>query len=120
MRLRVLNPNHEAYGRYGGRGVSICARWENFLNFLEDMGPRPEGKTLDRHPDKDGNYEPTNCRWATPKEQQNNLSSNRLVEYAGEVFTVSDLARKLGIKYETMYSRLTKGMPLDEWRGRPR
>lgn len=104
---------HQAFHRYGGRGVLVCERWENFLNFFEDMGPRPEGMTLDRFPDKDGNYEPGNCRWATPQQQQNNLSSNRFVEYQGEQFTVSELARKLGVNYETLYSRVTRGSPLD-------
>jgi hypothetical protein len=59
---------HEAR-YYAERGVLVCKRWEIFENFLADMGERPPGKTLDRWPDSDGNYEPTNCRWATPREQ---------------------------------------------------
>lgn len=60
------------YERYGGRGISVCDRWRNsFLIFLEDMGTRPEGKTLDRI-DNSGNYEPANCKWSTMKEQNNN------------------------------------------------
>ena len=76
MKDRCLNPNHVHYNRYGGNGVTICDRWldkENgFSNFLADMGERPEGTTLDRYPDTKGNYEPSNCRWATPKEQRAN------------------------------------------------
>lgn len=63
------------YPRYGGRGITVCERWRGecgFINFLADMGERPAGKTLDRYPNNDGNYELRNCRWATVKEQQNN------------------------------------------------
>lgn len=69
MHNRCNNPNSDWYHRYGGRGIKICERWDDFKNFLEDMGERPEGKTIDRYPNKDGNYEPQNCRWATAKEQ---------------------------------------------------
>ena len=72
MRQRCTNPNTAQWLDYGGRGISVCDRWADFRNFLEDMGERPEGKTLDRWPDKNGNYEPGNCRWATPKEQTEN------------------------------------------------
>lgn len=72
MIQRCRNPVNTNYYRYGGEGVQVCDRWLDFRNFLEDMGPRPEGKTLDRYPNPYGNYEPGNCRWATPKEQANN------------------------------------------------
>ena len=71
MKDRCQNSNCPAYKNYGGRGIAVCERWMDFANFLEDMGTRPEGKTLDRI-DNDGNYEPGNCRWATPKEQTQN------------------------------------------------
>jgi hypothetical protein len=73
MKQRCNNLNHVAYHRYGGAGVKVCERWNNsFENFLADMGERPEGKTLDRFPNAFGNYEPGNCRWATPVEQEAN------------------------------------------------
>lgn len=105
MRIRCLNKNHEAYHRYGGRGIGICDRWNAFEAFYEDMGARPEGCTLDRI-DVDGNYEPGNCRWATNQEQQNNASFNRHVEFDGERLTVAQLARRQGVKYVTLWSRL--------------
>jgi len=73
MLARCTNPRHEHYPDYGGRGITVCDRWQDsFEAFLEDMGPRPAGKTLDRYPDKNGNYEPGNCRWATWSEQNSN------------------------------------------------
>lgn len=69
--MRCLVPTATSYEDYGGRGVSIYEPWLDFTNFLNDMGERPEGMTLDRI-DSYGDYEPNNCRWATPKEQQRN------------------------------------------------
>lgn len=70
---RCYNPNHHAFQRYGGTGIKMCKKWfRSFAAFLKDMGRRPAGTTLDRYPDPAGNYEPRNCRWATPKQQGEN------------------------------------------------
>ena len=74
MKQRCINPKATGYKNYGGRGITICERWlgcGGFIHFLKDMGERPEGKSIDRI-DNDGNYEPSNCQWATKEEQQNN------------------------------------------------
>lgn len=72
MTERCANPKGTNWKDYGGRGITVCERWKKFENFLADMGERPEGKSIDRYPNNDGNYEIGNCRWATRSEQQRN------------------------------------------------
>lgn len=76
MLSRCENTNVSCYPRYGGRGISVCARWHDFRNFLADMGERPEGRSIDRI-DNDGNYERGNCRWATDAEQRANRRDSK-------------------------------------------
>jgi len=71
MIQRCRDPKATGFERWGGRGIRVCARWNRFDNFLGDMGERPDGTSIDRI-DNDGNYEPSNCRWATAKQQAGN------------------------------------------------
>lgn len=112
MITRCTNPNCFGYSDYGGRGIKVCDRWlgdQGFQNFLEDRGPRPEGMTLDRYPDKDGDYTPENCRWATDKEQANNKRNNRLITAFGSTQTLAQWAEETGISYSALKSRIRKG-----------
>ncbi len=92
MLTRCNNIKHGAYKHYGGRGITVCERWKKFANFLEDMGERPEGLTLDRI-DNDGNYEPGNCRWITHKENCNNKGPRRNVK--AKIIKIKRVAIKL-------------------------
>lgn len=115
MLARCLNPKATSYRNYGARGVSVCPRWrDSFENFLADMGGRPKGMTLDRHPNNDGNYEPGNCRWATPQQQANNTRVNVRYDYAGQSLTLSEIATLSGVDYEWLYQTVrTRGKSLE-------
>lgn len=107
MIARCKNKKNKRYPSYGGRGISVCRRWENFNNFLSDMGVRPEGKTIDRI-NNDGNYEPSNCRWADRYEQQANTRKARKCMINGAEFkTIGEAARLLGIHRATIQYRIT-------------
>ena len=95
MKGRCRNPNDKSYKNYGGRGITVCNRWNDFANFLEDMGERPEGMSLERK-DNNGNYEPSNCKWATRSDQQNNRRSNRLFTINGKTQTFTQWVREVG------------------------
>jgi hypothetical protein len=114
MRHRCYNPKTKCYHNYGGRGIKVCDRWlHSFSNFVEDMGMRPSGRhTLERI-DNDGNYEPSNCKWATYVEQINNRRTNRFLEFDGKRLTMAQWARELGIKKETLAGRIRRGGSID-------
>lgn len=108
MRQRCNNPNNDRYFRYGGRGIRVCEAWSDFAQFLRDMGPRPKGHTLERK-NNDGNYEPPNCKWATPKEQQNNTCLTIYVEHDGKRQTLSEWSKETGISLIALQARHARG-----------
>lgn len=112
---RCVNKKNDSYKDYGGRGIKVCERWREFKNFFEDMGKRPTDRhTLDRFPDNNGNYEPGNCRWATPDEQRRNMRSSVYVNYDGNKVLLLDLVEKLKLNRGVVYGRLKNGWKLED------
>lgn len=113
MRARCYpSPNSIYYKNYGSRGITVCERWMKFENFLADMGERPSSDySLDRI-DNDGNYEPTNCRWASHVVQSNNTRKVILLTHDGITLPLSFWGRRLNVHPNTLYSRLMKGWPV--------
>lgn len=112
MLSRCRNPKDDSFPSYGGRGISVCRGWYNFLCFLSDMGRRPSPKhTLDRI-DNNGNYEPGNVRWvATQKEQARNTRWNRKLTFNGVTKLVIEWAEETGLERCTIMRRLDRGWP---------
>jgi hypothetical protein len=112
MKRRCFNPTVKHHINYGGRGIGVCSRWLKFENFFADMGRCPAGMSLDRK-DNDLGYNPTNCRWATPKEQARNRRSNRLVSVDGRQITISEAAELAGKSKATIRGRLNRGWSIE-------
>lgn len=112
MMDRCYHSTCKSHRRYRGRGITVCKRWHSFENFLVDMGKRPIGRTLERV-NNDGNYRPSNCRWATHAEQVRNTSVNRRITFRGETLILTDWARKTGINQRTLFNRIDTGWPID-------
>jgi hypothetical protein len=108
MKDRCYNKKNLHFAEYGGRGITVCERWMDFVNFYEDMGDRKDGMTIDRI-NNDGNYEPGNCRWATRTVQQRNRRTNRLLTVDGETQCIAVFSEKYGIPFVTITSRLRRG-----------
>lgn len=115
MLTRCRNPRRAKYARYGARGIKVCDRWLTFENFFADMGEKPTGKTLDRRNNNRG-YSPSNCRWATKREQRLNSSQSvRWITYLGLKKCLSDWCRRFDIPLETAIYRMDKmGLPFRE------
>lgn len=120
MIRRCLNPKASGYHRYGGRGISVCAEWvDDVSRFVMDMGPRPPNCSLDRI-DFDGNYEPSNCRWATAQEQSENMSTTVLVTANGKTMSLSSWGRQLGMSAGALKHRIHLGMSPNDAMSIPR
>jgi len=113
MVARCVDPAHQAYRHYGGRGITVCAEWQSFSAFFKDMGLRPEGTSLDRI-DNNGNYCAINCRWATKDEQDSNKRNTVFCTVNGVRKPVSYWAKKLGISHSALTYRLSLGMPVED------
>lgn len=114
LRERCLNSRSKHFARYGGRGIRVCDRWNDFAAFLADMGKKPSPThSIDRE-DVNGHYEPGNCRWATPTQQANNRRNTVHVEANGETRPAAEAARAYGLNFATLKARLRRGMsPVD-------
>ena len=129
MKRRCLNPKSKSFSIYGGRGISVCERWQtSFEHFHADMGARPFATATIERVDNNGNYEPGNCRWATRREQMNNVRKNVILTVDGESATLAEWARRTGMNHASILGRLAKGWdtkralttPPREWPSRPR
>jgi len=106
---RCRNTKSKAYKNYGGRGITVCKRWLRFDQFIADVGKKPTlAHTLERK-NNEGMYRPSNCRWATKQEQQNNTRTNRLLTFNNETKTVAQWSRETGVNVNTLYGRLHRG-----------
>jgi len=108
-RQRCNNKDHKFYRLYGGRGIKVCGRWDDFRIFLSDMGRRPSSShSLDRI-DNNRGYAPENCKWSTTSEQNRNRKSTPLYTYKGEKKSVVYFSEKYKINKQTLWTRIYKG-----------
>lgn len=107
MKQRCMNTDNPAYSDYGGRGITVCERWMNFENFLEDMGERPKGLTLDRR-DNNAGYCRENCRWASTTVQARNSRRAKAITINGETLCIADWLERVGVDYATYKKRMSK------------
>jgi hypothetical protein len=107
MKSRCNNPADPSFPDYGGRGICVTSEWDEFSQFLVDMGDRPRGMTLDRI-DVNRDYEPENCRWSGPKAQGRNKRTNRIVQFLGKQMTLVELAEATGVPYQRLHERIVR------------
>jgi hypothetical protein len=115
MRQRCNNPRDSAYKYIGAHGTRVCERWDSFENFLNDMGQRPgPGYSLILYPNKEGNYEPGNCRWATASETQRRSRGRTRHTYQGKTQTLVEWSEEAGIPRSVLSNRLYEGWTFEE------
>lgn len=115
---RCTSKNNDYYTKYGGAGITVCDRWLDFKHFLEDMGERKPGLSIDRIDGSKGYYK-ENCRWATKKEQQNNLRRNILVTFKGKTQNITLWCEELELCYTTIVGRFKAGWTPEKMFGTP-
>lgn len=114
IKQRCCNPSSKDWPNYGARGITICDDWaDSFLNFVKDMGERPQGMTIDRI-DVNKGYSKDNCRWATPEVQSNNRRTCVYVEFNGKSQSVADWAKEVGIERKTLEYRIRTGWDVEK------
>lgn len=114
MKTRCSNPKCDRFANYGGRGIKVCERWNDFRNFLTDMGEKPSPKhSLDRI-DTNGDYTPENCRWATMEQQYSNRTDSHLLTFNGKTQTITQWSRELGFNHSALVRRLQRGWSVEE------
>lgn len=111
MRERCNNPRNKRYANYGGRGIKICDRWDDFSLFVLDMGERPAGYSIERQ-DVNGNYCPENCVWIPLGEQSRNSTQTKWMELGGERKPMSWWAKSFGVTQATLREHMEKGRTL--------
>lgn len=114
IRGRCLNKKDKLYKYYGGRGITVCARWDNFENFIKDVGRRPSLlHSIDRIDNSKG-YKPSNVKWATKKEQASNRRTNILISMEGRTQTLMQWCEEKGIAYDLAHSRRRHGWDMKD------
>lgn len=114
LRMRCNNPKNPKFPRYGGRGIKVCERWNEFENFMADMGVKPGPCHSIHRINNDGNYEPSNCKWSEKVEQANNTSANRNITFENRTMTLAQWGKTTGLSVATIRSRIDKlGWPIE-------
>lgn len=113
MLRRCTETTHKDYPNYGGRGITVCERWQRFENFYADMGDKPEGTSIERMRNDEG-YNPDNCTWATRHEQARNTRKTKFVHVGGQRISLAEAAERFGLPYSTVKCRLRRGWSVEQ------